>query len=63
MKKHDKVAGSRAVGQFVLEAMPDGTFRWHFKNINPIALLGMLDCATHELREKMRAGETAPRGG
>lgn len=59
MKKRDKAADPRAAGRFVLEAMPDGTFRWHFKNLNPIALLGMLDCAAHELREKMRAGELA----
>lgn len=54
MKKRDKVAGSQAAGRFVLEAMQDGTFRWHFKNLNPIALLGMLDCAAHEMREKLR---------
>lgn len=59
MKKHDKAAAHQAAGRFVLEVMPDGTFKWHFNNINPIALLGMLDCAAHELREKMRAGELA----
>lgn len=63
MKKRGEAAGPRVVGQFTLEVLADGTFKWHFNDINPIALLGMLDCATHELREKMRAEETAPRGG
>lgn len=44
-------------GRFTLEVLADGRFKWHFENINPIALLGMLDCATHEMREKLRAGE------
>lgn len=55
--KKNKAAGPRAAGRFVLETMPDGTFKWHFENINPITLLGMLDCMAHELREKLRAEE------
>jgi hypothetical protein len=62
MKKRDKAAGLQAAGQFVLEVMPDGTFKWRFKNLNVVALLGMLDCAAHELREKVRAGEFEKKG-
>jgi hypothetical protein len=51
-KKRDDV-----VGRFVLEVMPNGRFRWHFENVNALALLGMLDVAAHELREKIGAGE------
>lgn len=56
-------ADKPVAGRFVLEVLADGTFRWHFNNVNPIALLGMLDCATHELREKLRAGEFKKREG
>lgn len=63
MKKHDKAAAPQAAGRFILEVMPDGMFKWHFNNINPISLLGMLDCAAHELREKLRAKEFKEKGG
>lgn len=48
-------ANAPTAGRFVLESMPDGTFECHSENLNPIALLGMLDCMVHKLREELRA--------
>ncbi|NVM23925.1 MAG: hypothetical protein HWN68_19370 [Desulfobacterales bacterium] len=45
------------VGKFVLEVLANGGFQWKFDNINPITILGMLNCAEDELRRKLREGE------
>jgi len=52
--------GEVVVGQFTLEVLPDGIFRWRFKNILPIPLLGMLNIARDEIVKKFLAGEFAP---